>query len=181
MILAYVTVEAVEQHRPNRNSVIFLLQPAPPYVNDYTSAAMDVDLTGSPTGNCKSPGLHGQYHRVAKEERGEEAINPSPSRVQGRNSRSRTARELLSLRRYTPYVWFSSTYEMFDRAKRCKHCVPHCVPQEGVRKRVKDPTLHKESVSTGGVHEYCLHEAVGEASQTATQCRQQNSKEAKKI
>jgi hypothetical protein len=46
------------------------------------------------------------------------------------------------------------------------YCVPHCVPQEGVRKRVKDPTLHKESVSTGGVHEYCLQEGLyGEARQ----------------
>ena len=55
------------------------------------------------------------------------------------------------------YVWFSSTYEMFDRVKRCKRCVPHCMPQR-VRRKVKDQTPHKEIVSIEGVHEYCVQE-----------------------
>ena len=105
---------------------------------------------------------------------------PSPSRQQGRQSRSKTASEYFSTShnrqitiayirsikrnqkkaarihiarsKITPYAWFTSTYKMLDQFKQCKHIVPHCVPQTGEEHQ----NLHKEYVGTGDVHEYCL-------------------------
>jgi hypothetical protein len=105
--LTSVTVP-VKQHISNNSAVLFLLQPAPPYVNAYPPVDVEDEQTGSQPATARALAFTTSTAASPRKGAVKKPVNTTPSRLQGRNSRSRTARELLSLRQYTTYVWFSS-------------------------------------------------------------------------